>query len=189
MRKSTVKSSESPSRFLITGYFLLFFVLVVIISGGIATSLGHTARPRFLGWVLFTAGSITATLTERRWALALPGIFGLATLNGLIILVSGRLNQLDVPVPRVLGAFFTIVMAAACFTTATLPHRELRITDRIAHVGMLSCFVALLTCVMVSAKNWGGPVCFAFSAFILLLAVTRRSPAVAAHLASKDRAG
>ena len=70
--------------------FLLFVVLTFVISAGIATGLGFNQRPRALGYVLVGFGLAAAVITVDRWSLALPGIVGIATLNGLITLYSGH---------------------------------------------------------------------------------------------------
>src|SRR5947209_2184062 len=101
------------------GWFFLFLLLIVVISGGIATGLGYSPRPRPLGWVLFFGGVGVGAFTVDRWAKVLPGIFGIATLNGFIILISGHaLNQPEIEVPRLIGVLFTVVMAGASFVTA-----------------------------------------------------------------------
>jgi hypothetical protein len=152
------------------GWFFLFLLLIVVISGGIATGLGYSPRPRPLGWVLFTVGTGVAVFTVDRWAKVLPGIFGIATLNGLIIVISGHaLNQPAIEVPRLVGALFTVVMASASFITASLADRHVTNIDRAAYVGVLGCFVAVLVCVMVSVERWEVPVCIGFIAFIAVL--------------------
>ena len=161
---------KSPSRLVITGWFFLFLLLIVVISGGIATGLGYSPRPRPLGWVLFIVGLGIGAFTVDRWAKVLPGIFGIATLNGLIILISGHaLNQPAIQVPRLVGVLFTVVMAGASFITASLADRHLTNTDRAAYLGILACFVAMLVCVMTSVEHWEVLVCIGFIACVAVL--------------------
>ena len=161
---------KSPSRLAMAGWFFLFLLLIVVISGGIATGLGYSPRPRPLGWVLFVAGVGVGVFTVDRWAKVLPGIFGIATLNGLIILISGHaLNQPTIQVPRLIGTLFTVVMAGASFITASFADRHLTTADRAAYLGILACFVAMLVCVMGSVEGWELPVCIGFIASIAVL--------------------
>ncbi len=161
---------KNPSRLVMTGWFFLFLLLIVVISGGIATGLGYSPRPRPVGWVLIIVGLGAATFTVDRWAKVLPGIFGIATLNGLIILISGHaLNQPATQVPRLVGGLLTLVMAGASFITASFADRHLTNTDRAAYLGVLTCFVAMLVCVMMSVEHWEVPVCIGFIGCIAVL--------------------
>jgi len=161
---------KNPSRLAMTAWFFLLLFLIVVISGGLATGLGFSPRPRPFGWILFTVGLIVGAITVDRWARVLPGIFGIATLNGLIILISGHaFNQADIPVPRLAGALFTVVMAGASGITGSLADRHLTHTDRVAYLGILACFVAMLVGVMTSVKRWEVPVCIGFIACIAVL--------------------
>ena len=164
------RSQQGSSRLAMAGWLFLFLLLIVVISGGIATVLGYSPRPRPLGWVLFTVGTGVAAFTVDRWAKVLPGIFGITTLNGLIILISGHaLNQPATKVPRPVGALFTVVMASASFITASLADRHVTNTDRAAYLGILACFVAMLVCVIASVGHWEVPVCIGFIASIAVL--------------------
>jgi hypothetical protein len=152
--------AEGASRLAITGWFFLFCVLIMIISGGTATVLGYTPRSQAFGWVLLVIGVSVAMITINRWAQALPGIFGIATLNSLIILITGHaLNQPAVPVPRRDGVLLTVVMAIASVATWDFAGPSLTGIDRAACVGILSCFVAVIVCSMASVAHWEIPVC------------------------------
>ncbi|MGI9071125.1 MAG: hypothetical protein ACR2JB_07360, partial [Bryobacteraceae bacterium] len=168
------KSNERLSRIRLLILFVLFLVLIVIISGGLATLLGHTARPRPLGWVFFIAGSVIAAVTVDHWARVLPGIFGVATLNGIIILIGEHaLNQPSIPVPRVIGALLTIVMAGASVITANSSDLELTNAERGAYLGILCCFVAMLTCTMIGLQHWEVAVSIGFGACLAVLSGRR----------------
>lgn len=168
MRSSSER--KNPSRLVNAGWFFLFLLLIVGISGGITTGLGYSSRPRPVGWVLFIVGFGVGAFTVARWAKVLPGIFGIATLNGLIILISGHaLNQPAIQVPRLVGGLFTVAMAGASFITASSADRPLTNTDRVAYLGILACFVAMLVCVMTSVEHWEVPVCIGFIACIAVL--------------------
>ncbi len=111
-----------------------------------------------------------------RWAKALPGIFGIATLNGLIILISGHaLNEPAIQVPRLVGVLFAAAMAAASFVTASFADRDLTRAERTAYLGLLGCFVAMFVCVMTSVSRWEVPVCVGFGVCTAVLAAKGRS--------------
>jgi hypothetical protein len=151
--------TEGSSRLAITGWLFLFCFLIVMISGGIATVLGYTPRSQTFGWVFVAIGVSVAMISIKRWAQALPGIFGLATLNSLIILITGHaLNQPGVPVPRGDGVLLTAVMVVATVATWEFAGPSLTVSDRAACVGILSCFVAVVVCSMASVAHWEIPV-------------------------------
>ncbi len=166
MRESAVRNRserKSPARSAIVGWLFFFVLLVAVISAGISIGLGYSPRPRAFGWVLFVAGLIVAILTVYRWAQVLPGIFGVATLNGLIVLISGHaLNQPAIPVPRLVAVLFTMVMADATVMLAGLESRDVTNIDRAAYLGTMSCFVAMMFCVINSVGHWELPVCIGF---------------------------
>jgi hypothetical protein len=167
---SELGSRKKPSRLQLVGALLVFLLLVLSISGGIATGLGYTPRSRLLGWVLCIGGTVVAVLTVDWWATILPGIFGIATLNGIIILISGHaLNQPSVSVPRIISLFLTIVMAGGSVATMRSGSARLTSAERAAYVGVLCCFIAMFTCVSLSVANWELPVCIGFVACISLL--------------------
>jgi hypothetical protein len=158
------------------GSFLLFFALMIAISSGLMICLGYGIRPRPLGWVLFIAGSVAAFVTVDRWANALPGIFGVATLNWIIILTSGHaLNQPSVRVPRLIGASSTVLAASASVATARFQERDLGKLDRAACLGILSCFVAMVPCTMLPVEHWEIPVGIGLMGCIAVLLVRRFS--------------
>jgi hypothetical protein len=156
--KKRAKKAKHP-HLVMLGSFLLFFVLMVVISGGLETGLGYTPRPWPLGWALFVSGTTAAVLTVDRWAKALPGIFGVATLNSIIILADGHaLNQPSVPVPRWTGALLTAIAAGASAATAKFVDRDLENIDPASFSASLSCFVAMYVCIMAPVERWEIPV-------------------------------
>ena len=155
------------------GYFFLFLLLIAAISSAVAISLGYTSRPRYWGFLLFIAGSMTAFFTVDRWASALPGLFGIATLNGIFLTI----GQQVIPISHAKSALLTIVMACASLVTAHFVDRSLTNISRAAYLGILSSFVAMLTCIMTSIQRWELPVCVGFivSILVLLGCLTRKS--------------
>jgi hypothetical protein len=161
---------------------------MAVISGGAVITLGYAPRSRPLGLVLFIAGYIAAAFTVDRWAKALPGIFGVATLNCIIILTSGHaLNQPSVRVPRLIGAFLTVLAASASVATRRFADRDLENTDRIAYLGILSCFVAMFVCTMTPVKHWEVPVGIGFLGCTAVLLVEAFGPLEAAECAARGR--
>lgn len=154
--------TERSSRLAIAAWLFLLCLLIVVISGGIATVLGYTPRSQAFGWIVLSIGVGVAMIAINKWAQALPGIFGIATVNSSIILIAGHaLNQPNIPVPRGIGALLTLVMATATVATWDFAGRSLTGIDRAACIGILSCFVAVIVCLMASVTHWEIPVSIA----------------------------
>jgi hypothetical protein len=152
------------------GWFLLFLLLIVLISGGVATVLGYTPRPQLFGWATLIIGTIVAIITVDRWAAVLSGIFAVATVNALMMLITGHaLNQSAVLVSRKLALLLTLLTAIASIVTATSGGRPLTNFDRVTCLGMLFWFVAMVVCSMAAATDWQVPL---LSALALLLAIS-----------------
>jgi len=80
------------------------------------------------------------------WARTLPGILGLATLNGLMVTVSGHaLNQPRVPVDRLTATLVTLGLGLSTMLARTLKSRPLTIADRIACLGILASFAIVFS--------------------------------------------
>ncbi len=151
---------------------LLLLLLIMSIGGGALTALGYTPRPRAFGWVLGLGGYIAAILTVDQWARALPGIFGLATVNGLIMLVTGHaLTQPSVQVSRVLTTFFVSTVAGGAVATLSMVNRPLTVVRRTASLGILSCFVGMLFSTMAGIPHWETPVSFGFAGCVAALLI------------------
>ena len=104
----------------------------------------------------------------------LPAVFGPAVLNGIIILSSGHaLNQPAVPFPRWQALLFTALMASGSLTTAPFMKKRLSRTDQVACIGLLACFVAGFTAILLSAERWEGPVGIVILVFLGLIWVGR----------------
>jgi hypothetical protein len=155
-----ISDKNIPSQLSVAGWLLIFFLLIVMISAGMTITVGYSVRPRLLGLALFAVGWIGAIAGVDGWSRVLPSIFGIATLNGIIILVGGHsLNEPLVPASRLVGAVFTFLMAVGSVVTSSLAKREITNTDRVACLGILSCFAGMLTCVMASVAHWEVPIC------------------------------
>ena len=123
-------------------------------AGGLATLVGYTPRSRLFGWIFFVAGASVAVMTVNKWAQVLPGIFGVATLNSLMILITGHaLNQPSVPVSRWIGLLLTAVMVSASVVTSDFAGRRLTKIDNATCFGILSCLVAMIVFVMGSVSH------------------------------------
>lgn len=173
--------AEGSSRLAIIGWFFLFCLLIILISGGVATVLGYTPRSQAFGWILLSIGVTVAMITINRWAQALPGIFGVATLNSLIILITGHaLTQPTIPVPRGIGVLLTMVLATATVATWDFAGRSLTGIDRAVCVGILSCLVAVIVCLMASVAHWEIPVSIAILG-CLAIPLARKLPRSRKH--------
>ena len=152
------------------GAYVLFWILLTCITAGLIISFGNTPRPKPLGWITFIAGYVLALWTVPRWARILPGVFGPAALNGIIILSTGHaLNQPSVPFPRWQALLLTVLMASGGLTTAPFMKKGLSRTDQVACIGLLSCFVAGFTAIALSVERWESPIGIAFLAFLGLI--------------------
>jgi FtsH-binding integral membrane protein len=152
------------------GAYVLFLLLLICIAAGLIISFGNTPRPKSLGWITFIAGYGLAVWTVPRWARILPGVFGPAALNGIIILSTGHaLNQPTVPFPRWQALIFTILMIIGSLTTTPFMKKGLSRTDQIACIGLLSCFVAGFAAIGLSIEHWEGPIGIAVLAFLGLI--------------------
>ena len=115
-------------------------------------------------------GVCVGVFTVDQWARVLPGIFCIAALNGVIVLISGHaLSQPGIQVRPLVGILFTVIMAGASFISASFAHRHLTNIDRAAYLGILACFVAMFVCVMTLVERWEVPVCVGFVACIGVL--------------------
>ncbi|MGH9352126.1 MAG: hypothetical protein ACRD2G_08210 [Terriglobia bacterium] len=91
---------------------------------------GHS---RILGWAFIVVSVIVMVAEMNRWVKVLPGILGLAVLNGLISLSTGHaLNNPSAPISR-LDMLIVTLFFAACFALAgTFRARDLTIVDRVS---------------------------------------------------------
>jgi FtsH-binding integral membrane protein len=152
------------------GAYVLFLLLLICIAAGLIISFGNTRRPKPLGWITFIAGYVLAVWTDPRWARILPGVFGPAALNGIIILSTGHaLNQPTVPFPRWQALIFTVLMFIGSLTTTPFMKIGLSRTDQVACIGLLSCFVAGFAAIGLSIEHWEGPIGAAILAFLGLI--------------------
>jgi len=166
-RRSIIQVSPAVrSMFLL----ILFLTLMTTISAGISICSGHSTRPRLLGWIILIASLLVAVSTVNAWSRILPGVLAVATLNGAILLSTGRaLNQSFELIPRWESALFTVLMAGATATTLLAVKRKSTFLDRMAYLGVLGCFIAMLSGVMIPIDNWEIPTSIGFVAFITLL--------------------
>src|SRR5208283_1705496 len=150
--------------------FFLFFVLSTVISAGLGVGLGYSPRPRALGWVLFIGGSVVAVLTIHLWAKMLPAVFGMGTMNGIIILVLGHsLNEPPTPFPRYASAFLVVLLVCGGTATTRFLRQGLTLVDRVACLGLLGCSVAMIHCLMRSIQRWEIPVLVVLVGCVALL--------------------
>jgi len=175
---------QTPLRVGAVGWFFVLIVLIVAMSGGVMTGLGRTARPPVFGWILCCLALALAVRTVDRWAGLLPGIFGIAVLNGLIIVVSGHApNQPTVAMSRFVGCSFTVLMAAAAAATARFSNEGLTNSDRVASIGIFLSFVAMFASVIAGVKQWEVPVSACIVVCVALIWFSRRlSPATRTRL-------
>jgi len=76
-----------------------------------------------------------------RWLKYLPGIFGFAVLNGLILTLSGHIAESpSTPVPRLTGFILILLCLAGTVLSWTFKGRKLYLCDRIALMAFVLSF-------------------------------------------------
>ena len=167
MKRSTIQMPSGTRTLL---FIVLFLTLMTTSAAGVSICSGHSSRPKLLGWVILVGSGMIAVATVDAWARILPGIFAFATVNGVLLLATGRaLNQPLEFVPRWESALLTVLMAGASATTLHASRRMTTALDRVAYIGVLCCFVAVLACIMTPIGNWAVPAGIGFFVFVAML--------------------
>jgi hypothetical protein len=166
-------------------FYLFFWVILVLPSAGVVIAAGATSRPKPIGWLLIVIGVSGAVALVGRWARILPGVFGPAVLNGLIILSDGHaLNQPNAPVPRWEALVMIALMLLGAITTAPFLDGNVRLEDKIGALGIWVCFVAGFVGIVLPLNGWEAPVGIALVACLVWIQIKRmRRRAAARHQA------
>jgi hypothetical protein len=135
--------------------YLFFWVLVLLLFGGIMTAAHRSAQSRLAGWLSIMIGIAVAMLSIRTWPRTLPSVFASATLDGLIILSGGHaLNHPEVPFPRWEALLIISLTVWATVITAPFANRPLTRIDQIAAFGILVCFVGMFVGIEMTMSHW-----------------------------------
>ncbi len=141
MRK-TGTMSQIRSGFRIAGAWLLGFGWLFLVFSGLAVAFspGEGKYPPVVGWVLLVFAAVILVATAQRWVKALPGILGVATLNGVLEVSSGHaINSPSVPISRFEAVVATLLLAASTTISLSFTRRNLNMVDRIAFLAYASC--------------------------------------------------
>jgi hypothetical protein len=107
--------------------------------GGVAYAFFPTGHSRILGWVFLIISTPVMIVEMNRWVKALPGILGLAVLNGVLMLSTGHaLGSRFVPISRLDVLGITLFFAASAVLSQAFKGRELNLVDRIALLAFVS---------------------------------------------------
>ena len=122
------------------GAWLLGIFWLAIVFGGLAVTFSPSRFPRPVGWCLLAVAAIILVASADRWVKALPGIFGVATLNSLAMAVSGHATgNPSVLVPLPLALFATVLLAASTLLAVKFQDRKLLVHDRFAFLVYAIC--------------------------------------------------
>lgn len=115
------------------GLTLFFLVVAGLFLGGVLYVFFPGGHSSVLGSVFLAISVPIMFLEAKRWVRALPGIFGVAVLNGLISLWTGHaVNDPSQPVSRLRTMTIIWFFAVCAVLSDKLRRQELLILDRLA---------------------------------------------------------
>jgi hypothetical protein len=144
-------TAQVKNGFKMAAAWLLGIAWLVLVFAGLAVVFSPSKFPSALGWCLLVIAAFVLIATVDRWVKALPGVFGVATINGLAMIFTGHATgSPSVLVSRPLALFATISLAASTLMSFSFQRRRLHITDRMM-------FLVYAVCVAYAAiKPWTG---------------------------------
>jgi hypothetical protein len=119
-------------------------IFSVIAAGGFLGGIHYAfyVGRLLLGLVLLSICGPIMLFTVHRWIRQLQGILVLAIMTGLVMLASGHLiGRPSIPVSRPGALVAIIFLLGGALLAGTFAKRRLRILDRIAIMGFVSCLV------------------------------------------------
>jgi hypothetical protein len=123
----------------------LFFGTAALFLGGVAYTFFPSDHSHFLGWILLAVSTAVMIFQMDRWVKVLPGLLGLAVLNGLITIFSGHvLANPTQPVGRLEAFGLTLFFVVSCVLSGTFKDRQLNFVDRTALMAFVFSFAWLL---------------------------------------------
>jgi len=126
--KSQIKSGLRRA-----GLVLFFLLIAGLFCGGVVYVFFPTGHSRILGGAFLAISAVVMIAEMNRWVRVLPGILGLAVLNGLISLFTGHaLNNSSAPISRADMLLVTLFFAACFLVARTFAGHELTLIHRVA---------------------------------------------------------
>jgi hypothetical protein len=123
---------QVKSGFQTAGAWLLGFVWLCLVLGGIIIGFSPSNYPPGLGWLLLAVAAAVLVLTVDRWVKAFPGIMAVATVNSLITISSGHATgNASVLIPRSTAILATLLLAGGTALSLTF-RRKVSVLDRFA---------------------------------------------------------
>jgi hypothetical protein len=122
------------------GAWLLGMVWLAVVFAGLAVAFSSSRFPRPIGWCLLAIAACVLLATADRWINAVPGIFGVATLNSLVMTLTGHsTGNPSVLVPRPLALVASVLLAASALMSLRFQDRKLFVHDRITFLIYAVC--------------------------------------------------
>ena len=137
----SAKDPQGEGGILLAVEVLVGIAVIALLFCGVADVFFPNGHSRTTGWMLLFISTAVIVITMNRWVRYLPGIFGLAALNGLILTLSGHIAESpSTPVPRLTGLIFILLFLAGATLSSTFKGRELHLCDRIALMAFILSF-------------------------------------------------
>src|SRR5579864_9307138 len=150
--------AQAKSGLRLAGLTLLFLGVGGLFVAGVAYAFFPTGHSHALGWAFLIIATPVMVVEADRWARKLPGILGLAVLNGLIMVSTGhQLGKPSVPVSRLDALVATVFFAACSALSGTLRRRKLNWFDHIGLMGFVFSIAWLLGYDSIKVTSPGVP--------------------------------
>jgi hypothetical protein len=145
-RIAEVKSGLKLAVMILAGFACCFVALA-----GVSIITSPARYPSAVGWGAIAVTLLFAIISVKKWVAALPSVFGLATLNSVLMLASGHLvNDPSKRVAPLTAAAMAVLLLASALLSTTMTNRSLTAFDRAALAFMLTGFLF-----GISADRWG----------------------------------
>lgn len=137
--------SRVKSGLRLVGLILAFVIVAGMFFAGASYTVFASGGSRPVGLMLLAISVSIMACTMNRWLKILPGILGVAVLNGVITLSTGHLlNNSGIPTSRTGALFLTLFFAASCLLSRTFLHGDLDVIDRVVALAFVACLPVLI---------------------------------------------
>ncbi len=137
----TSPKSEVASGLRIAGLWLIGFLWLGLVFGGMAVAFTPSPHSPALGWGLLAVAAIVLIATMDKWVRAFPGLLAYGAFSSIFILLEGHaLNHPEVAVSRFEAVLILSFFVAAAALSFSFTRHRLTIPDRIALFVFVLCF-------------------------------------------------